>query len=267
MRLAIVTDAICPDVTEAVRLGMEWGIRELELRQVSGRRVPDLSLDQVELLLRLQREHGIRYTALSPGTFKCQVTSPQAEADLEERLPRTLNLARRLGVTKVITFGFARGPEDPAEGRERVIRYLTRASRHAEAAGILLCLEPEAGFWCDTGLRTAEVVRAVGSKALRVNWDPGNCAKAGERPFPDGYGAVQGLVAHVHIKDYLPGSDGQPGRWVAPGDGVIDWPGQLAALLADSPVDYLTIETHFQPGVEGSRLSVDRIRGYLARLA
>lgn len=265
VRIAIVTDEIDPDVEQAIACGLEWGIRDFEIRGVGPERVPDLDQEEVQRLETLRDRYGVAFTALSPGTFKCGVTDPRADADLQQRLPRTFDLAQRLGVTRVITFGFARQPGDPPDAWNRVVDYLARAAHLAEAWGVVLCLEPEAGFWCGSGARAAAAVRAVGSPALRVNWDPGNAAADGERAFPDGYEAVRGLVANVHIKDYRPAPGGGRGEWVAPGDGVIDWAGQFAALLADRPVEWVTVETHFHPRVAGSRLCVERVRRYLAQ--
>lgn len=262
MRLAIVTDEILPDPERAIALGLTWRIRDFELRRVWDRRVPDLTASQIAHLRSLRDARDIRYTALSPGVFKQPLEHPRTEQDIVERLPRTLDLARTLGVSKIIVFGFPRSSQDPIDGRDRVIGCLRRAATIAADAGMLLCLEPERDFWCSTGAETAATVRSVGLPALRVNWDPGNCAAAGEPPYPGGYAFVRGLVAHVHVKDYQPAPDGQFGRWVAPGDGVIDWAGQIGALVADG-IDRLTVETHFTPAVEGSRLSVERLRGYL----
>jgi|GEM_PF-74946 len=259
LRLALITDEASPVVEEAVALGLEYGITEFELRNVWGSRVPDVTEAQVEALLALKAKHGLTYTALSPGTFKCGITSADVAPHLDERLPRTISLAERLGVSKIITFGFAREAGDPADAWDRCVDILRRAVATVEAAGMTLLVEPEAGFWVDTGAAAARVVRAVDSKAFLVNWDPGNCAKAGEVAYPDGYEAVRGLIGHVHLKDYSPA----PCQWVAPGDGIIDWPGQMRALLTDRPVPYVTVETHFKPLLEGSRLVIERLLRYM----
>lgn len=263
MRLAIVTDEIAPDPVRAIRLGLQWGIRDFELRKAWDRRVPDLERPVLQRLLAFRADEGVRYTALSPGLFKQPLRHPDTRRDLTQRLPRTLEMATLLGVEKIITFGFPRAPDDPPDAPEAITSHLREAAELTASAGLLLCLEPERGFWCSTGAESARTVRAAGHPALRINWDPGNCAAAGERPYPDGYEAVRGLVAHVHVKDYRPGAGGGPGRWVAPGDGVVDWQGQIAALVADGAVPYLTIETHFGPTVEASRLCVERVRAYL----
>ena len=263
MRLAIVTDEVDPDPERAIRVALAWGIRDFELRMVWGRRVPDLQPEQVRRLATLREELGVRYTALSPGVFKQGLDDPRTLLDLADRLPRTLELAAVLGVQKVIAFGFSRRSTDSEDAPRRVVDLLRRATELTAGAGLLLCLEPERASWCATGVESARVVQGVGHPALRINWDPGNCAAAGERAFPDGYQAVRDRVAHVHVKDYSPEPVGSGGRWVAPGDGVVDWAGQIAALLADRTVSYLTIETHFQPRVEASRLCVQRVRAYL----
>jgi sugar phosphate isomerase/epimerase len=75
---------------------------------------------------------------------------------------------------------------------------------------------------------------------------------------------VKDLVAHVHVKDMA--FSGGKLVTVAPGDGIIDWQGQLVALAADGYRGFVTVETHFGPKVAASRRSVTWVREALAEL-
>ena len=45
-----------------------------------------------------------------------------------------------------------------------------------------------------------------------LNWDPGNAAARGEKPYPDGYDALpKGRIGHVHCKDVVDLGDGEDG--------------------------------------------------------
>ncbi|MFH1569387.1 MAG: TIM barrel protein, partial [Gemmatimonadota bacterium] len=104
-----------------------------------------------------------------------------------------------------------------------------------------LVLENEAVCWGATGLEAAALIRRIGHPNLRLCWDPGNSARAGSRdPYPGEYGQLRDLVAHVHLKNYQPG----PGRWSPMEVGIVDWPGQLAALARDGYHGFLVLETH-----------------------
>ena len=127
-------------------------------------------------------------------------------------------------------------------------------------ADITLAVENEPGFWCDTGAATAAILREVGSAHLRANWDPCNAYGTPERPYPDGYEALSGLIANVHAKDTRKGALIQ---CVPIGDGTIDWTGQVRALLRDRIVPHITIETHCLPLVENSRRNVETLRALM----
>ena len=54
------------------------------------------------------------------------------------------------------------------------------------------------------------------------------------------YREVKDLIDHVHIKNFEPTSR----AWSLIEEGVIDWQGQLNALLRDGYAEYLVVETH-----------------------
>ena len=125
-----------------------------------------------------------------------------------------------------------------------------------------MAIEFEEGHWADTGLRAAEMIRAVDHPALRINWDPGNTAASGEVPYPQGYKAVREYVGHVHVKDVILHKDGAP-RYAV--EGNIDWEGQLQALAADEYDGFLSVETHMRPKVGSARAMLERLRRLLSQ--
>jgi sugar phosphate isomerase/epimerase len=119
-----------------------------------------------------------------------------------------------------------------------------------------LAVENEPGFWCDTGKNTAGIIRRAGAGALGANWDPCNAFGTPELPYPEGYEAVRDVMFNVHAKDTLEGALIQ---CVPIGEGVIDWSGQVSALLRDRPVGHITIETHCHPLVGNSKRNVETL--------
>jgi sugar phosphate isomerase/epimerase len=282
MRVSIVTDEISADPETAMELAREWGIDAVELRGFGSERVPNFSPFQKQRLRELLQTYNMQLIAISPGLFKCVYReerahfplrtfdealyatwdAEQAECrrHLEELLPQSIAYAREMGVSRIVTFGFARGGAPAGEAPVGLIALLREAAEMTGAAGMQLLIEVEAGFWADTGARTAAIVAAVGHPALGVNWDPGNAFEAGDRPFPDGYEAVRPYVRHVHFKDirYLEGAY----RYAV--DGEIDWPAQIAALGADGYDGYISVETHMEPKVAAARDMVQRLQRLLA---
>lgn len=265
--IAIVTDEISQDFETAVVLGLEWGIRDFEIRGVYLHRVPDITEQARSALLGTIRQYDVNITAVSPGLFKIPLDSAELGAEMGERFHAACEFARQVGTRKVIVFSFLR-PESTQGGAhaypQQVVDLLGEAARKASQEGVVLCLENEPICWADTGKTTARIVSEVGSESLGINWDPCNAIWSGEaRPYPEGYEQVKAHMTHLHVKD---ARQDQAGEWrtVGLGEGQVDWTGQIAALIRDGFDEYYTVETHFGPGVLTSRACVERLRGIIA---
>ena len=267
MRLAIVTDEISQDPATAVELARGWGLEWFEVRMLMGGRFPDVGEGPIGRLEAVLREFDAQVSATSPGFFKVPVTDERVRPILREGFPRALELTRRLDAERMVLFGFLRPEGEPRETPPptQVVELLAEMAERAAAQDVLCVLENEAVCYGDTGLRAAALIRTVGHPNLKLNWDPGNSVAAGSPcPYPEEYEQLKSLVAHLHVKDLA--RRGGNLLTVAPGDGIIDWFGQLAALRADGYEGFVTVETHFGPRVAASSRSVAWVRGVLERL-
>jgi sugar phosphate isomerase/epimerase len=283
MKICIGTDEISADFETAVELGVEWGVHHFELRGVGENRVPLLSDYQKEKVSDTLERYNAKIVALSPGLFKFpyvpnerphfpvsvidaelfrnwKTAREQMQYHLEELLPATINYAQELGVSLISTFGFGRGGLPPSSPPDEVLEIFQQAAEMAGAAGIQLAIEVEAGFWADTGERTAALVKAVNHPALGVNWDPGNSIEAGEKPYPDGYKFLRGLVQHVHFKNTLRQPDGSY-RYAIDGD--IDWDRQISALHKDGYDSFISVETHMIPKVQSAKMVLEELKSFM----
>jgi sugar phosphate isomerase/epimerase len=264
LELAIVTDEIDTNITNAVKLGHSWGIRKFELRCIGPNRIPAISEEDVSQLKQLKDEYGIVYTALSPGILKLPL-SRERELDVEitDTLPRTIELAHTLGVGMIIVFGFQRETGETDSNRKRIPDIFGRIESYAADADIMITVENEPGFWFDTGRNSKDLLAEIGSPHIRANWDPANAIGTDEKPYPDGYEALKGFIGNVHAKD----TDSHAlERCVAIGEGLVDWKGQIRALVEDQIVPHITIETHVLPLIEKSLQNIKTISDYI-RLA
>ncbi len=262
MEIGFVTDEISPDVKEAIKIGTSWGITKYELRVIGKNRIPDIDGEKVKEVKKLIGEFGIQITALSPGTFKGTLQQKEIiEQEITEVLPKTFELANQFNSKMVIVFGFMRSKEDHADDEEQVIDLFGRVAESAQQHGLVIAVENEPGFWCDSGANTARILAAVNSPALRANWDPGNSVGTDEPPFPDGYTALKDWIANIHVKDTIKGALIE---CVPVGEGIVDWPGQIQAIMQDRPTEHITIETHCLPLIEKSKQNLKVVRDLMA---
>jgi len=201
------------------------------------------------------------FTCLDVGAFQVWSDAHRAvRIHMDEILPATLDYANELGIETVVIFGFHRNGAPAGMAPEEVLNTLFKAAERAAAAGIVLALETEDGYWTDTGENQARIIETLNHRSLRANWDPGNAFCAGDNPYPTGYSSLRKYIRHVHFKDVRRLPDGKAEFVV---NGEIDWPGQVKALVHDGYDGFISIETHQRPKVASAKASFERLKALI----
>lgn len=289
MKISLVTDEISADPETAIELGVEWGVHNFELRGYGTDRVPLLSDYQKQRLKDILLYYNAQIIAISPGLFKIPFyperdnsfqrtdsfpldtiesdlyqgwrnTRDAVKYHLNELLPLSIEYAKEIGASIIVVFSFIKGINPADQAPDGVFDTLMKAADQVQSSGLKLAVEVEPGYWADTGIAAARILKAIDHPALGVNWDPGNSITAGERPFPEGYDAVGEFVRHVHFKDveFLPNGGH---KYVI--EGEIDWAGQIQALKSDGFTGYISVEPHMRPKVKSTMAMVERLKGLL----
>ncbi len=257
-RLSVLTDEVSDKFVEALDWAVRNGFRHVEVRMVDGANVSNLSDEQVDRAKAEIAKRKLVVSAIASPLFKCALdpSRPVESGDLfgnkEEdlathfkKLPRAIQIAKKLGTKNIRIFSFWREKE-PQKYMADVVAHLKKAAAVAEKEGVLLLLENENA--CNGGYaeEVAEIVRRVGSPAMRVLWDPGNENYGGKNCYPEGYEKVKGLFAHVHLKDSVMGKDGKA-ACVPIGEGKTPLREQIRALEKDGYAGLYTLETRYTP--------------------
>lgn len=242
MKVSIFADEISRDSERAIALAVEWGLTHVEVRSLPSGRFPAVSDDELETYVKQLADAGLSVSGVSPGFFKCAWDDPQVAVGMQEGLPRACEWAQRLGTRSVSSFAFRRDADGmDANVPQEVVDLVGEMADVCRKKGCDLTLENEAVCWGATGREAAAIVRAVGGDRLKLLWDPGNSARAGSTDaYPGEYKSFSDLVATVHAKNFDP----EAGAWSLIEKGVVDWPGQLAALERDGYEGFLVVETH-----------------------
>jgi len=264
-RIAVINDELGQDFGRSCELASrEFGMEWIELRGMWNKNILHLDATEVAEARRILEKNKLRVTDIAsplfkvdwPGAPKSQFSpkGAQFKADFTfdqqgEVLERSIALAKAFNTDRVRCFDFWR-VEDPAPYRAAINAKLLEAANAAGKKGVFLILENEFACNTATGAEAAQILAAVQSPSLMVNWDPGNAAARGENPYPYGYNLLpKNRIGHCHckdIKEIAKTADSKEPGWAAMGSGVIDWVGQFTALKRDGYQYAVSLETHWR---------------------
>ncbi|HZQ18433.1 MAG TPA: sugar phosphate isomerase/epimerase family protein [Terriglobales bacterium] len=261
-RISVITDEISQDFGHACEVasqqfGMDW----VELRGLWNKNIATLDSNDISRAVAILKKYDLRVSDIASPLFKVDwpntPKSKTAERDQfnanftyqqqDEVLDRSIAVAKQFSADRIRCFDFWR-LDDPAPYRNAINEVLQNAAEKVGRAGLVLVLENEMSCNTGTGAEAAKTLSGVPSKHFMLNWDPGNAARLGEIPYPDGYQLLpKQRIGHCHVKDVAKTAKGY--EWAAMGKGIIDWSGQFAALKRDGYHFAVSLETHWHgPG-------------------
>jgi len=260
-RVSVINDEISQDFGHVCEVASkEFGMSWIELRGMWKKNIVNLNEKEVAEARRLVDRYQLKVTDIASPLFKVDWPgAPKSKysegsgfganftyAQQDEVLERAMEMAKAFGTDRVRCFDFWR-LEDQAPYRAAMNDRLRDAAEKAAKKGITLILENEPACNTATGAEAAQVLSAVQTPSLMLNWDPGNAAASGEIPYPDGYKLLpKDRIGHCHCKDVI--KKGKKYDWAPMGSGLIDWAGQFKALKADGYRLAVSLETHWSGG-------------------
>ena len=260
MRVSILSDEISRDPLSACELAENWGLKHLEFRMYMKSRAPrDMSDAEMEQVAKAAADFGLDFPSISPGLFKVRMDDPIIEEHRGPFRERCFDLAEALGAGIVVVFPPIRAEGDEwSDWPQQVVDDMRETAEMAQQRGLTIALENEPVCYGGTGQTLAALLDEIAHPAIGGNWDPGNHCGATKEDFRAPYAALRDKMVHCHVKDSRWDAKGNR-KVVPPGEGDVDWLGQLQALAADGYDGLLVLETHFQPKIAGSRSCFERI--------
>jgi sugar phosphate isomerase/epimerase len=264
-RVSVINDELTQDFGRACEIAAcEFGMEWIELRGMWNKNVLHLDANEVREAQRILKQYGLHVTDIASPLFKVDwAGAPKSKFSPKEPsfgadftfdqqadvLARCIEVAKVFGTDRVRCFDFWR-LDDPTPYRKAINEKLLEGANKAGKQGITLVLENEMTCNTATGAEASKVLAAIGSPHLMLNWDPGNAAAAGEKPYPDGYELLpKNRIGHCHCKDVIRPASGKSYEWAAMGNGIIDWVGQFKALKQNGYRMAVSLETHWRgPG-------------------
>lgn len=250
--IAVITDEVSEDIGAALGFAAGHGLDRVDIRSVDGRNVILFDDEELSDLADRLKDAGVTVGCYCSPLLKW----PRSGAKIpeganfhgfdpgvlppEDAVPMAFEVANRLGASQLRIFsyftydGFA--PEDLDDDLDRL---LDLAAVH----DVTLVLENEHVCNVATLDQLAAVVARRGHPRLRGLLDLAN-HRVARPPAPSAevLAAAARIAGAVHVKDF----GGEPRRFTALGEGMVDHQPLFAALRAHGPMGVLpvSIETH-----------------------
>lgn len=237
--LSAFADEASPNLSEQIAALQKASVPCIELRNVNGKSVKDLTIDEARAVRAELDAGGIKVASMGSPFGKININA-DFEPHMQE-FEHALNLCHVLGTERMRVFSFyIPGTEDPAKYRDEVIRRLDIMLDAAEREGIKLCHENEKGIYGDIGARCLDLMDALGDR-LGLVFDPANYIRCKENPaelFPQ----QEGYLTYMHIKDAIM----ETGAVVPSGLGDGDLPGIIESISKRPGDMVLSVEPHLK---------------------
>ena len=214
LRIFAFADEASPQIDGQIAALRRNGLQGLEIRNVDGQNVSDISLEKAREVHKKLTDAGLSVWSIGSPIGKIDIQKDNFERHLQKYL-HTLEIARALGAEKLRMFSFylPKG-QDPTPFRQQVIDRLSRMAELAQGSGVALCHENEKGIYGDVASRCLEILQVV--PQLQGVFDPANFVQCGQETWA-AWEMLHERITYMHIKDALP-----DGRVVPAGAGVGD---------------------------------------------
>lgn len=233
-------DEASPDIAEQIAACKANGIDYIELRNVNGKNISNLTVEEAKALKAQLDEGGIKVSSIGSHYGKIQITddfAPHFEA-----FKNTVEVAKVLEAKyiRMFSFYFTEG-QDYAQYKDEVLARIKAMAEYSYERGVLCCHENERGIYGDIPTRCLEIHKSLGEK-LGCIFDPANyllCGVDTEKDYP----LLEKYVTYFHIKDAIAES-----KTIVPageGDGGIEAILRRADALEDF-VCFLSVEPHLK---------------------
>ena len=170
------------------------GIAYLEIRNVNGKNVGDLTDEEAKSIEKKLRENGIQVWSIGSAVGKTNIHCDFEKYKLYVR--RVCEIAKLLNCKRVRMFSFFNAYEES----EKVHCYLEEMLKIAKEEKVELCHENEKDIYGDKLCRVEEILNA--HPDLKSVYDPANFLQVGEKA-EDTQSALISRTEYFHIKDVI----------------------------------------------------------------
>ena len=219
------------------------GYDGIEITVIPGYSTELSTLDAVERkrIAALLKEHHLALPAIAGHTTMIE-RDPDTAALHWSRLTAAVDLAldwAQDGTPPAIDTTVGGTPEQWDELKPLMIERVGALVRYGEQCGVVIAIEPHVGSMLDTPARVLELLDAVPSPNLKLNFDISHFNVMGI-PIAESVGALARHTVHTHVKDergVVPDF-----QFLIPGEGEFDYVTYLREMRAQGYAGFITAE-------------------------
>jgi len=197
MRIYAFADEASGSIDKQITAMKRNGLQGLEIRNVDGTNVSDISLEKAGEVRKKLGEAGLEVWSIGSPLGKIGI-GEDFGAHMK-KFRHTLEVAKVLECNNIRLFSFFMpGKEEPENYHDEVIRRLKQMVEAAKGSGIDLCHENEKNIYGDIAKRCLEIHREV--PELKGIFDPANFIQCGQDTL-EAWELLHPYIKYLHIKD------------------------------------------------------------------
>ena len=269
MKLGVITDGISDginrDLEHALQVMTEAGLPYAELQFVWDKEIGDQTPEEIQKIKELIRRYKAHVSCITRHNFAglLVMTTEPGDAAFQKHLEgfkRCLAIAKELGTNLVRTMSYRKemvlfgynGADrwNATQGAwDKFLKLMEIPVRLAEDAGITLVVETGNNAIITSGFLARKFIDDLGSKYMKLMWDPANTLYCNDVPYPDAYEQIKDCLGHVHIKDCKVDIARATLRSCPMGEGhMAPYLGEIAAALKrDKYQGVVSLESVYRP--------------------
>lgn len=219
-KLGVITDGISRDFEHALTVMNEHDLQYAELQFLWDKEVGDLSDAELGRVQKLVQAHDVLVSCISRHIFgglavgQMETDDPVYVAHIEA-LKRCIDMAKALDCPLVRVMSFRKemilfgshGAEQwivSSGAWDKLVKLMALPVQIAEDMDITLVVETGNNAMITSAYLARKLINDLGTRHLKVLWDPANSLYCTEKAYPDGYEAIRGdTMGHIHIKDSI----------------------------------------------------------------
>ena len=243
MNFSGIADEAGQSLATQIRAHQELGWKYLEIRNVDGEQLTDLSDEKFETIVAQLADADMKVSCFASGIANW-ATKISDDFHLSlDTLERAMKRMQRLNTKYIRVMSYPNDNFSDDHWRDECVRRFKEMGARAEAANRVLVVENCDGWASTSAHNYAKFFELVNSPNVKAVYDTGNAASHGHTNTWEWYENAKPHIAYLHIKAHTLGKNAHH-IWPDVGESCIEE--TLRDLAGSGYNDFVSIEPHLK---------------------